>query len=139
MEDYKAIKAICEENQKISSTVIDEFLLYYAASQNKLEREMNQYFAKYKHVTRNFQKEWINRLKSQYIAHTIFKKDGSIGKLLNHAEMQRLNAIEMNFLELQAKYAWKFSFSVINENPAEDFYYMVDIFSGRLMMSFYLN
>ena len=131
MEDYRAIKTICEENQKISSTVIDEFLLYYAASQNKLEREMNLHFAEYKHVTRDFQKEWINRLKSQYIAHTIFKKDGSIRKLLNHVELQRLNAIEKNFLELQAKYAWKFSFSVINENPAEDFYYMSDVFSGQ--------
>lgn len=83
MEDFKSIRLICEENSKISTKVVDEFLLYYAAERNNLEHEMNQKFAAYKHITHKFQKEWINRLKAQYIVHKVFKEDGLIKSYLN--------------------------------------------------------
>jgi hypothetical protein len=38
MKDFESIKLICEENSKISAKVIDDFLLYYAADRNNLER-----------------------------------------------------------------------------------------------------
>jgi hypothetical protein len=37
MKNFEKIKAVCEENIKISEKVLDEFLLYYAAKRNNLE------------------------------------------------------------------------------------------------------
>lgn len=131
MKDFKTIKLICEENSIISSKVIDEFLLHYAAERNNLEHEMNQKFAGYKHITHKFQKEWINRLKAQYIAHKIFKKDGLIKSFLNHTALKKLDTKERNWLEFQAEQAWRFSFSVIKSRPAENFFIMEDVFSDK--------
>ena len=130
MKNFETIKVTCGENNKISRVVIDEFLIYYAANRNNLERDMNKRFASFTHVTRKFQKEWVNMLKSQYIAHKIFMKDGLIRKYLNHSALRQLDRKGRNFLEQQSKQPWKFSFSVISDRPAEDFFTMEDVFSG---------
>jgi hypothetical protein len=131
MKDFETIKLICEENSKISAKVIDEFLIYYAAEHNNLEYEMNQKFAAYRHITNKFQKEWLNRLKAQYIAHKVFKKDGLIKSFLNHSALKNLNVKERNYLIFQAEHLWRFSFSVIKKSPAESFYIMEDVFSDQ--------
>ncbi|MDP3001924.1 MAG: hypothetical protein Q8N38_02200 [Bacteroidales bacterium] len=131
MKNFETIKLICEENSKISTKVIDEFLLYYAAEHNNLEHEMGQRFESYKHITHKLQKEWINRLKAQYIAHKVFKKDGLIKSYLNHTALKKLDIKERNYLEFQAEQAWRFSFSVIKNRPAERFFIMEDVFSNQ--------
>ena len=130
MEDFKATRIICEESSRISAKVIDEFMIYYAASIDKTELRMSRDFAVYKHVIKEFKEEWTNRLKAQYLAHKVFKIDGLINKILNHVELKRLSRVELDFLEQQAKLPWKFSFSVIIDNPEKDFYIMRDTFSG---------
>lgn len=136
MRDFETIKLICKETSKISSKVIDEFLLYYAAERNNLDQEMNKKFAAYNHITRKLQKEWTNRLKAQYIAHKIFKNDGLIKSYLNHPALIKLNAKERNWLEFQAEHAWRFSFSVIKDRPAKNFYIMEDVFSDQEFLLF---
>ena len=131
MKDFKTIKIICEENSIISSKVIDEFLIYYAAGRNNLEHDMDQGFAVYKHINSKFQKEWINRLKAQFIAHKVFKKDGLIKNFLTHSALINLIIEERNYLEFQSKHPWRFSFSTIKNRPAEDFYIMEDVFSDE--------
>jgi len=42
----------------------------------------------------------------------------------------QLDKKERNYLEQQAKQPWRFSFSVIVEQPAEDFFIMKDVFAG---------
>jgi hypothetical protein len=131
MKDFETIKFFCEENSKISTKVVDEFLLYYAAERNNLEHEMNQKFAAYKHITHKLKKEWINRLKSQYIIHKVFKEEGLIKSFLNHSALKNLNIKERNWLEFQAEHPWRFSFSVIKSCPADSFYIMEDVFSDQ--------
>jgi hypothetical protein len=131
MKDFESVKLICEENSKISAKVIDKFLLYYAAERNNLEHEMNQKFAAYKHITHKLQKEWINRLKSQYIVHKVFKEEGLIKSFLNHSALKNLNIKERNYLEFQAEHPWRFSFSIIKSRPAESFFIMEDVFSDQ--------
>jgi hypothetical protein len=131
MKNFKTIKLICEENSKISGKLIDGFLLYYAAERNNLEHEMDQRFASYKHITQKFQKEWINLLKAQYIVHKVFKKDGLIKSYLNHTALKKLDIKQRDFLEFQAEKAWRFSFSIIKNRPAEDFFLMEDVFSHQ--------
>lgn len=136
MRDYDQIISVCENTSRISSSVVDEFLLYYAARRNKLELEMNMKFAAYRHITRQFPKEWENRLKAQFIAHTIFRYDGSIRKFLNHAEIKNLRNEELEYLKFQSENPWKFSFSIIKENPYKDFYLMTDVFRGSDFLLF---
>lgn len=128
MQDFEKIKLVCEENSKISAKLVDEFLIYYAAERNNLEKDMNQQFATYKHITQNFQSEWVNMLKSQYIAHKIFKKGGLIRTYLNHPALNKLKSDERKYLEFQAENPWRFSFSVIKGNPDENFFEMEDVF-----------
>ena len=124
MNDFQKIKLICEENSKISGKVIDEFLLYYAANRNNLEHQMDLRFASYKHVSKKLQKETVNMLKAQYIAHRIFKKDGLIKGLLTHSAIQKLDTKQRTYLEFQSEQAWKFSFSIIKNRPAENILYI---------------
>ena len=131
MIDFKKIKLICEENSKISSKVVDEFLIYYAAGRNNLEQEMNKRFAAYKHIISKFPNELTNRLKAQYIAHKIFRQDGHIKSYLNHSALKNLPDKDRNYLVSQAEHSWRFSFSIIKNNPDENFYMMEDVFSNE--------
>jgi hypothetical protein len=131
MKNFKKIKDICDENSKISTKVIDEFLLYYAAGRNNLEHVMEKGFAAYKHITKNLQKEVTNRLKSQFIIHKVFRKEGFIKSYLNQPALKKLGARERDFLEFQAEHSWKFSFSIIKYSPAENFFEMVDVFTNE--------
>jgi hypothetical protein len=131
MKDFKNIEKICQENREISEMVIDEFLLYYAASRNSLDHQMNLQFNSYRHVSKELQQEWVNMLKSQYIVHKIFKKDGLIKSFLKHSAIQKLDLKQREYLELQSEQAWRFSFSTIKARPAENFYLMEDVFSDQ--------
>ncbi|HUW93718.1 MAG TPA: hypothetical protein VMV74_11190 [Bacteroidales bacterium] len=131
MKDFNQIISVCKETTSISTKVVDDFLIYYAAAWNNLEYEMNRTFAAYKHITQKFPKEWENKLKAQYIAHKIFKDDGLIKKFLNHSALKRMNQEEMAYLKFQAENPWRFSFSIIKEKPFENFYVMEDVFRGE--------
>ena len=130
MTDFKDLKAICRENSEMCRSLVEEFLVYYAARNEKLDKEMNERLVRYRHITREFQEGWVNMLKMQYIAHRIFKKDGPIKKYLNHSALKHLGAPERRYLERQAEHPWRFSFSVITGHPAEHFYTMEDVFTG---------
>lgn len=129
MTDFESIRLVCEINRKVSASVIDEFLIYYAAHRNNLEYRMTQAFALYKHVNRKFPKELANRLKSQYLAHKIFREGGLLKSYIKHPMLLSLETDKRRFLELQIEHPWKFSFSTIKSNPAESFYIMDDVFS----------
>jgi hypothetical protein len=131
MKDFKTMKLICEENSKISSRVIDEFLLYYSAECNDLELQMNQRFAVYKHIAKKLQQEWVNMLKSQYIVHKVFKQDGLIKSYLSHPALKQPDVEGKSWIEFQEKHPWRFSFSIIKDRPAECFFIMEDVFSEQ--------
>lgn len=131
MKDYTIIKQKCDESTAIAAKVIDEYIIYFAASRNNLQKRMEQDFARFRHITRSFPEELTNRLKAQYLAHKVFRKNGLINKLLGHPDLKRLSALEIRFLQFQAEHPWKFSFSVIIDNPADNFYMMEDVFTSE--------
>ncbi|HBB92694.1 MAG TPA: hypothetical protein DC042_13515 [Bacteroidales bacterium] len=131
MKNFVSIRKTCDASSSISKTVIDEFLIYYAAVAYKLDRTMTEAFSAYRHVTNEFEKEWVNRLKAQYLAHQIFRSGGLIRKMLPHAELKKFSRTEMEFLEQHARQPWRFCFSTIIENPATDFFEMEDILTGE--------
>ena len=128
MKDFNHILSVCKETSRITSAVVDEFLLYYAADRYNLVPEMDKKFAAYRHIIKEFPEEWENRIKAQYIGHRIFRNDGLINKLLNHSALKRFNNKEMEFLKFQAENPWRFCFSTIVESLSTDFYLMADVF-----------
>ena len=130
MTDYIKLKNICRQNSRLSEEIIDDRLIYYAAQRDRLEREMDQRLYRYKHITGKFRKSWVNMLKSQYLAHRIFKENGLIRKYLNHSEIKSWDKSWRNFLQQQARCPWRFTFSQIEANPEKDFYEMTDVFTG---------
>ena len=136
MKDFEAIRRICSEQNKLIEIVIDRFLMYYAVEHSNLEPEMERNFNSYIHIIRKFPEEWPKRLKAQYIVHKIFRKVGFIRNYLNQSSIKNLDITERNFLEFQSTHPWKFSFSVIKEQPSEDFFIMEDVFTSENFLLF---
>lgn len=131
MPIYLSLESHCQESQRLTSTVIDEFLIYYSASQDKLDRKAKKRLARYRHVSKDLPESWSNMAITQYIAHEIFKKDGLINRYINHSGLDHLLDKEMEFLEFQFKNPWRFSFAEVTGQPAEDFFEMNDVFTGE--------
>jgi hypothetical protein len=129
--DFDKILAQCEMNSAISARVIDDFLIDYAAESENLPREMNVRFGAFRHIVSQFQPPVVNAMKAQYIGHRIFRQGGYLKKYLNHSAIKRLDPDGRQFLVAQSQASWKFSFSIIKDNPAENFYTMYDVFTGE--------
>jgi hypothetical protein len=131
MPNFDQLRAICNSSTAFSKIVIDDFLMPYAAQREGLVQEMDQRLARFTKITRGFQQSWINMLKAQYIAHRIFKKEGLIKKYSNHTMVKALPPQEQSYLKEQSEVPWRYSYSVITNDPDHDFYEMEDIFSGE--------
>jgi len=130
MPDYNQLRKLCLKNSQVSGDVIDDFILYYAAKQDKLDKEFETRISRFRHVQKDIPSGLIRMFKSQYIVHRIFKQGGLITKYLNHSVIKDLVEEERNFLTHAVANPWRFSFSEIRSNPAQDFYEMQDVFSG---------
>lgn len=128
MSNYKEIENICRRNKQLSHEVIDEFLIHYAAQRDNLEREIRKHLSRYRHVISEMPEDWDEMIKTQYVCHRIFKHNGLINKYLNHSAIKNLSTYKREFLQQQAQYPWRFSFSIITHNPAQHFFEMEDVF-----------
>lgn len=128
---FEEIKKACLKNKEMSKSLIDEFLMYYTAKQYKLEKEMNKQFGRFRHITEKFPAGTTNMFRAQYIVHKLFKRGGLIRKVKNHSALKHLTDEEKSFLLHQENHPWRFSFSVIKSAPSEDFFEMVDVFTGE--------
>lgn len=129
--NYEEIKNHCEQLSKLSRNVIDEFLIHYVAEKEKLEQKMFAHIKKYNSTAREIEDSYINFLNSEFIAHEIFKKDGYIGKYLNHKEIKSLPDAQYKFLQFQFEYSWRFSFAEVKSRPADNFFEMEDVLTGE--------
>nr|MBI1231188.1 hypothetical protein [Cytophagales bacterium] len=129
--NYKAIVAHCQANSKVSETIVDQWLIYYAAAQDKVDKLFKKQLKRYSGASSELPDKDINMLISQFIGHSVFKKGGLIGKYLNHSQVKQRPAEEYGFLQYQAEHPWKFAFTVILDNPAENFFMMEDVFTGE--------
>lgn len=114
---------------------VDDFIIYFAAKQDKLDREVAMRLQPFRHMVRQLPANWPGTFTAQYIAHRIFKQDGLINRYLNHAALKALGQKEREFLQQQMKNPWRYSFSIIVANPAEHVYKMLDVFREQ---EFYL-
>lgn len=133
MRIYDDIRKICQRNNPINARIIDEFLIYLAASRkNKIvEKIMEKRFAAFRHITKEFMAEWLNRLKAQYLAHIIFKENGDLKALLGHPAANKLSTDDIRYLEELSEKPWRYSFSRQIDNPSKDFHLMLDVIKGE--------
>jgi len=134
MTNFKNLRTTCEKNSELSKAIVDDFLIYFAAQNAKLDREMDECLARFRHITQQFPPSWVNMIKAQYITHRIFKKEGLIRKFLNNSALKHFTGAERNYLEHQAKHPWRFSYSVLTDIPVNDFFKMEDVFSGETFL-----
>lgn len=131
MKTYEELRTISEQNSRISARVVDDFLISYAAGHQGLEKKMEQQFDRFSHLVPKLGKEAVSLLKSQYLAHKIFRQEGLLGKFLRHPALGRFKGEDRDYLAQHLKLPWRFCFSVIVDEPAADFYLMEDVFSGK--------
>jgi hypothetical protein len=134
MPDYNQLRDLCQNVSKISNAAIDEFLLYYAAKRDKVDKEFETRISRFRDTKREMPSNWKGLIKAQYIGQRIFREGGLIRKYLNHAAIKERSAEEQNYLRKMADHPWKFSFSEISANPATDFYEMEDVFTGEVYL-----
>ncbi len=129
MLDYNEIEEICQANSEATDELIEQ-QVYYAVAREDLERKLDRQLAKYKKTVKQFHPSTVRRFQMQFFAHQVFKRKGLINKHIKHSFFKDLTELERGFLQHWAEHPWRFSFSVIENQPAEDFYEMLDVFSG---------
>lgn len=131
MKTYDELRDICKQSGRISERVVDEYLLSYAAGHKGLEKKMNQQFARFSHVGKRLGRRSVDMLKSQYLAHRVFKSEGLLERFMKHPALGRFTGDDRDYLLQQLEQPWRFCFSVIVDEPAEDFFMMEDVLSGE--------
>lgn len=129
--DYADIILHCDVMSAISREVIDNFLIYYAAEKERLEPRMDALLKKHRNAVREIPKSYVNMIKSEYIAHLIFREGGYLTKYMDRKEFKSLPPEQFKFLEYQLRYPWRFSFAVIIDSPSEAFFNMQDVMTGE--------
>jgi hypothetical protein len=129
--NYDSVKTHCEKSSALSRTIIDNFLIYYAAERESLVPQMDKQLLKYTKVLREFPDEYINYLKSEFIGHRIFRRNGFISKYLDKPVIKNLPAEQFQYLKFQSEHPWRFSFAEIRSNPADSFFKMEDVMTGE--------
>jgi hypothetical protein len=131
MKSYDELRQICERTSRISERVVDDFLIAYAAGHRGLEKRMDLQFDRFRHVGKQLGKKAVNMLKSQYLAHKVFRQEGLLARFIKHPALDRFTGEERAYLLQQQEQPWQFSFSVIIDRPAADFFMMEDVFSEK--------
>ena len=131
MENFDTLIKHCEKSSRLTANLVDGFLIDYAAGHHGLEKRMFKLFDRYVHVTEEFPEGMVEMMMSQFLTHRIFREEGLIHKFLKLPALRRFNQEELNFLKQLSNTPWRFSFSMITEEPHKDFHLMEDVFSGE--------
>jgi Domain of unknown function (DUF6930) len=131
MKNFDELRSICEINSRISKGVVDDYLIQYAAGHRGLEKQMDKQFDRYRHVGKRLGRQNVNMLKSQYLAHRVFKSEGLLERFMKHPALGRFTGAERDYLLQQQEQPWRFCFSVIVDEPEDDFFMMEDVLSGE--------
>lgn len=131
MLDYNRIRYYCDKSSAISKRLIDDFLLPLCAAEEGTEKKFVGMLDAYQSITQKMPKNWPLWLLSQYIAFDLFHEDGLASKYLNHFQMRRRSAKELDFLKFQIDHPWRFVFCSIEQNPKDCFFEMKDVLAGE--------
>jgi hypothetical protein len=132
--DYKAIESHCHSHSEISKGLIDEYLMYYASSRFKLDKQFDQEVKRHKFMTSRWNPAVLRYFKAMYINGEIFGRNGCLSDILVDPNLRSLTDDEIELLEIQKEHPWQFSLTAILEKVAPDFYKVVDCFSEEIFL-----
>lgn len=131
MVNFEKYKRICDENSAASREYVDDFMMYYAAGRDNVEKEMEVQFRRFRHITHQFPQSVVNQMKAQYIIHRVLRRDGLIGKYINHATVLRKGPDALKFFKAQLDNPWRFAFTEMIDMVAPHFHHHRDVFTGE--------
>jgi hypothetical protein len=131
MIDFKKIKTVCDGESRISDSFVDQFLLYFIAKNEGLERKIFAKFNDFRNIISVMPAKWTQMLVSQLVIHRTFKKDGVAAKYVNHPQMRGRSPEEREYFKFQVDNPWRFCYCTIQEYLLHDIYRMKDAVSGE--------
>lgn len=78
--DYQKLAAFCDQQSKLSTQVLDEFLVYYAARMDGYDVEFDRRLKPFDPLSAELDPALLRRFKAQYVLHRVFKSGGPIRK-----------------------------------------------------------
>lgn len=132
--DFEAILKKCNHNSQLCQEVVDETLMYYAASRAKVEPIMEKRFKKYRSSFNKLGETEISQFKAQYLVHLLFRKNGIAARYNLKSIMRDFNEEQKHYVKELLQEPWFFTFSKILDNPAPDFYMMLDVFRDETFL-----
>ncbi len=131
MPSYEAIAQYCEERKAITQQY-EEFLMHFIAGKEGLDKTVQTAFRKYRHAWKGLSEAELNTLKGEFVTHRIFREGGLIHQYIDQGALKReLSSEEYALLLERAQESCFFSFGIVRERPAENFFNMVDILGGE--------
>lgn len=126
---YQDMLERCQRHSDMTERLVDNYLIYYAAAKAGLDKKMDQLIKPIRHATKMLPSFAVNVFKSEYIAIQLFRKNGLLNRYIKHSEIRAFPAEDYQFLQQQLQHPWRFSYAVIQDSPAPDFYQMLDVFT----------
>jgi hypothetical protein len=134
--DFQEIKSICERNSCLSKSLVDDFLLTYVGEKEGQSQKTFRKLGSFRHIINKMGADWIRMVVSQLLVNDIFRKDGQINRIINHAEVSNRSQAEIDFLEFQIKHPWRFSFCTATKQHPHSFFEMKDVVSEETFLLF---
>jgi hypothetical protein len=131
MPDYNRIRYMCEKSSTISDTFVDNFLIYLCSKEEGFEKKFARMLEDYRDIVQKMPEGWPMWLISQYIAFQLFREGGLAGKYLDHLQVRRRSAKELDYLRFQIGHPWRFVFCRETNRPKGDFFEMKDVLTDE--------
>ena len=132
--NYLEIKQFCEANTNVSKLLIDDFLIPFIGEREGWHEKIARQLLPFKSVLRKMPEDWAGWLYCQIAGHKLFKKNGIATRYKENIEILKRTRLEKEFIDLQIKNPWQFSYCRIKTNPFKDFYLMQDVLSDKSIL-----
>ncbi|MBP7168070.1 MAG: hypothetical protein KBB64_10425 [Bacteroidia bacterium] len=129
--DFNNITANIKTRKTHYTWLIDEHILHHANDQYSLASKFDTSLLPFKHLLNLLGVENINRMRAEYIAHRIFRKDGYIHSILKHSAIKKLPPKMIEHLTAMSSRPWKYIFAEIKQDFGCDFFQIEDAFTGE--------
>jgi hypothetical protein len=131
LTDYHEIEKACIKQNELSQTFVDDFLIYFCAQREGLDRLFAKKLGQYRSIVQKMPEGWPFWIMSQYTAFRLFRKNGFAKQYMGYSEILRRSDDEKALLSFQIANPWRFAFCSIRSNPATHFFEMVDVLTNE--------
>jgi len=131
MLNYNKIEQACISQSELSTTFVDEFLIYYCAEREGLNEQFVKKLAQYRSIVNMMPERWPYWVMSQYVAFRLFRQNGFARNYLNHAAILSRSNKEKELLSFQIEHPWRCTFCSVKNSPAPRFFVMVDVLTNE--------